>query len=43
MRTIDTIGIISNISSIASVNVKATGLPKDRRTVAIVDDSAQVI
>jgi replication factor A1 len=43
MRTIDTIGIIINLTPVTSVNIKSTGIQKDRRNVTIIDDSSQVI
>lgn len=39
MRTVDAIGVVTQITPITKVNIKSTGLEKDRRNVSIVDES----
>ena len=39
MRTVDAIGIVTQITPISKVNIKSTGNEKDRRNVNIVDES----
>jgi replication factor A1 len=39
MRTIDAIGIVINIGTLAQVNIKQSGQVKDRRNIIIADES----
>ena len=39
MRTIDAIGIITQIGILTQVNIKQSGAVKDRRNVSIADES----
>ncbi len=38
-RTVDTIGIVTQVGAVAQINIKNTGLQKDKRSVTIVDES----
>lgn len=39
MRTVDAIGIVTQITPMTKVNIKSTGQEKDRRNINIVDES----
>ena len=39
MKTVDAIGIVTQITPVTKVNIKSSGLEKDRRNVSIVDES----
>jgi hypothetical protein len=39
MRTVDAIGVVTQITPVTKVNIKSTGQEKDRRNVSIVDES----
>ena len=39
MRTIDTIGIITQVGILTQVNIKQSGAVKDRRNICIADES----
>jgi ssDNA-binding replication factor A large subunit len=39
MKTVDAIGVVTQITPISKVNIKSTGAEKDRRNVNIVDES----
>lgn len=40
MRTIDAIGVVINIGTLAQVNIKQSGAVKDRRNIIIADESS---
>jgi len=43
MRTIDTIGIITQVGQLTQINIKQTGTVKDRRNVVLADESGLCI
>jgi len=43
MRSIDVIGVVSQIKPLSSVTIKQSGAIKDRRNITIVDESKYAI
>ena len=39
MRTIDIIGVVTQVNPITQINLKNTGQTRDRRNVVLVDES----